>query len=262
MAAPDSPSPIPSAARAPQRRAGTLTRLVPLAPDLWEATVGLTRPLDHRPGQSVSLSLGEDAPRDLHPTLRLEAATELNELVFHLPAAPGAPPPAALGTLARVRGPSGEAYHRPGLGRLILVATRGGFAPLWAIARATRCREPERETLILIGARTGPDLYMRESLAWLAGTGAQVVTSCATAPARGDRTGPVTAHLPRLGLGDTVHALGHPRLVAAVARLARDMGAECRAEALAAAPRERSSCAVIALDPLRARQATLRRGAA
>lgn len=261
MAAPDSPSPTRPAPPVPQRRAGTLTRLVPLASDLVEATVTLTRPLEHRPGQSVSLVLGDDAPRTLHPTLRLEAATELNELVFHLALRPGDPPP-SLGTLARVRGPSGEAYHRPGLGRLILIATRGGFAPLWAIARATRYREPEREALILIGARTGADLYMRGPLAWLAGTGAYVVTSCASAPAPGDRTGPVTAHLPRLGIGDTIHALGHPDLVAAVARLARDSGAELRAEAMDGTPRAQAPCTVIALDPRRPRPTALRRGAA
>lgn len=262
MAAPDSLSPIRSTPRSPQRRAGTLTGLVPLAPDLTEAAVTLTRPLDHAPGQSVSLTLGAGAPMMLHPTLRLEAATELNELVVHLHHRPGETPAAALGDLARVRGPFGEAHHRRGVGRLILVASRGGFAPLWAIARATRCQEPWRETLVLLGSRRGADLYMRGSLAWLTGTGAHVVTACSAAPEAGDRTGGITAHLPRLYPEDTVHAFGHPALVAAVTRLAHDAGATLHAEASdRAASRDLPACKVIALDR-RPRPTALRRGAA
>ena len=213
------PEPSPGAAPAVQRRAGTLTGVRALSPALVELVVTLTRPLAHRPGQAVALALAGRPARTVHPTLRLEASTELNELVVHWPRDPLAEA-LAPGHLARVRGPLADDGYRPGEGRLVLVADGLGVAPVWAIARAACCTEPGRALVVVVAAPGAAEPSLRPALDWLAGAGARVVTACG---------GPATAHLPRLGPDDTVHAAGPAAMVAAAARLARAVGATFRA---------------------------------
>ncbi len=58
-----------------------------------------------------------------------------------------------------------SAHFRPELdGRLILVATNTGFAPIWSIAVAALREYPERRMMIIAGGRTIESLYMGPAL--------------------------------------------------------------------------------------------------
>lgn len=231
------PAPSPLAVLRAAKRGGTVLSVTPLSESVCEVVVTVSRPLDLRPGQAVEATFAGFPTRPLCPTQRLDGATELNELVFHLRRDGRALGPAlgeAIGPDhgVRVKGPIGPAPYRPGGGRLVLVSAETGFAPIWAIARAARYLESQREMVVVAGARDAADLYMRPALAWLAGTGvAQIalVAECGRPCAADVRPGPITAHLPPLRSSDCLIAAGTPDVVRAVERLAARAGASCAA---------------------------------
>lgn len=222
----------------PAKRAGTVTAIERIAPDIVEVVVTVSRPLTYLPGQYVKVAFAGFPSRDYSPTLRVDGTGELNELVFHIRACPdGAVSPhlgrrIALGHGVRVRGPFGNAFFRKAEGRIVLVGTGTGWAPLWAVARAARYHQPEREMVVVVGARDPANLYMQTSLDWLRQTGVQDITMTSTGQ-RDDgpiRVGRPTVHLPRLQETDTVYVAGAPEMVAAVEFLAGIGGAACYAD--------------------------------
>ena len=218
-------------------RKGAVTSVVDLTPDIVEVTVALERRLTYLPGQYVKATFRGFPARDYSPTLRGDGSGELNELIFQIRREPGGAVSSELGRAigvgcaTRVRGPFGQAYHRPGTGRLVLVSSGVGWAPIWAVARACRFREPDRMLIVVAGARHGHNLYMRESLNWLREQGATTVLTCSggvvPADALGGRT---TMFVPRLSAGDTVMAAGKPAMVAAIELLAAAGSATCYAD--------------------------------
>lgn len=218
-------------------RSGTVTQVGALGPHVVEFVITLTRRLAYEPGHQVVVTVAGFAPVTLSPTLRIDGAAELNELVFHLRRDPDHPSIATalgtaipLGAAVKVKGPVGRGHYRPGGGRLVLVAAETGFAPIWAIARAARYVEPAREIVLLVGARDPLDLYMRPSLDWLRATGVSRIVLV------GDRSrqrppdvrpGPLSAHIPSLHTTDVVHVAGDASTVGAVEVLAAAAGARC-----------------------------------
>ncbi|TGE01860.1 oxidoreductase [Methylobacterium nonmethylotrophicum] len=229
------PAPSPLAVLRTVKRAGTLLSATPLSGAVLEVAVTVSRALEVAPGQAVEVTFAGLPARPYCPTQRIEGTTELNELVFHLRRDGGALGPALgeavhPGHAVRIKGPAGGTPYRPGPGRLVLVSAETGFAPIWAIARAARHLEINREMVLVVGAGDADDLYMRPALAWLRGTGVQQITLAASRDRRGQsdvRHGPVTAHLPPLRPSDTVHAAGPPEIVRAVERLCDSVGASC-----------------------------------
>lgn len=232
-----SPPPIPAAADEPAPavavRTGTVTDVRSLTAHVIEVVVTVNRDLALGPGAQVALALDGVGLRTLCPTLRVDGAAELNELVFHLARdedgwslADSLP----LHADVKVRGPVGRAQYRPGGGRLVLVSAGCGFAQVWSIARAARYIEPAREMCLIVGARDPLDLYMRESLDWLRATGVgRIVLSADRSRQRPPdvRPGPLTAHLPSLRATDVVHVAGDSSTVGAVQVLAASVGARC-----------------------------------
>lgn len=222
---------------APQERArqtlkGTLTEVSRLGPGILQIVATLTRRPLHEPGQHYTVSLPGLPALTLSPTLRADGSAEINEAVFHLPRDPEEDVPAALavGQEVRLKGPLGRSHYRPGGGRLVLAATGAGFGPIWAIARAARYIEPERDMALAIGARDALDLYMRESLEWLRGTGVGRIVLCAERGRQRPpdvRPGPIGAHLPQLRATDVIHVAGDVATVGAVQALAGAVGARC-----------------------------------
>ncbi|ACA16795.1 oxidoreductase FAD/NAD(P)-binding domain protein [Methylobacterium sp. 4-46] len=230
------PAPSPLAALRAAKRAGTVLSVAALSENVREVVITVSRPLDLKPGLAMEAAFAGFPARPLCPTQRLDGSTELNELVFHLRR--DGPLGAALGGAVgpghgvRLRGPVGGAAYRPGTGRLVLVSAETGFAPIWAIARAARYLEPDREMVLVAGARDADDLYMRPALAWLRATGIGQITLVASANRAGApdiRPGPIPAHLPPLGPADCVYAAGVPDVVRAVERLSAAAGASCAA---------------------------------
>jgi NAD(P)H-flavin reductase len=229
-----------------QKRVGTVTQITPLGPHTIEVVVTVTKRLLLEPGHGVVITFEGREPVTLSPTLRVDGAAELNELVFHLrltgdrTALPDAfGEDIRLDHPVKIKGPVGRGYYRPGGGRLVLVAAETGFAPIWSIARAARYIEPAREVAIHIGARDPLDLYMRPSLDWLRATGVGRLVLVADRSRQRPpdvRPGPLTAHLPSLRTTDVVHVAGDASTVGAVEILAAAAGARCYPILLDAAP--------------------------
>ena len=185
--------------------------------------------------------------RDYSPTLRSDGTGERNELILQIRRLADGVVSSDLGGgivpghKVTVHGPFGSAFHRVGPGRLILISAGTGWAPIWAIARASRYREPSREMIVIAGARDPRNLYMAEALAWLAKTGvAKAVATSSGGKAADILSGRPTDHLPELRPDDTVHVAGAPEMVAAVQALCEDAGATCYADAFVASPTKRS----------------------
>jgi NAD(P)H-flavin reductase len=228
---PGEPEPAPEQAK----RSGSITELTRLSPGVLQAVVTLANPLPYQPGHQVVLSLAGWHPVTLTPSLRVDGAAELNELVFHVGLEAGVIAGSFAGELElgkpiSVKGPVGRGQHRPGGGRLVLVADETGFAGIWAIARAARYIEPARELAIVIGARDPLDLYMQPSIEWLRATGVSKIVTVADRNRQRPpevRPGPLTAHIPMLRANDAVHVSGRAATVGAVEVLAASVGARC-----------------------------------
>jgi NAD(P)H-flavin reductase/ferredoxin len=220
------------------KRSGTVTSIGRISPDIVQVVVTLTKPLVNLPGQYVKVSFAGFPSRDYSPTLRVDGACELNELVFDIRVCPDGAVSSEIGRQidvghrVRVRGPFGNAFFRKAEGRLVLVATGTGWAPIWAVARAARYHQPDREMIVVVGARNAGNLYMEPSLEWLRETGVQQITmTCTGSPANGAiQSGRPTVHLPRLSKSDTVYVAGAPEMVSAIEFLAGLGGATCHAD--------------------------------
>ena len=223
----------------PGKRAGTVASVAKLTPDIFAVTVRLDRAFTYLPGQYVKVSFAGYPVRDYSPTLPPHGITDFNTLLFHIRREVGGAVSSDLGrrisagTRVSVQGPFGNLFHRRGDGRIILVSSGTGFAPIWAVARASRFREPDREMIVIAGARHAHNLYMREAMAWLARTGVErLILTCSGDSHQPDvRAGRPTAHLPKLNASDTVFTAGAPAMVAAVELLAESAGATCYADA-------------------------------
>lgn len=227
------------------RRGGTVESVVDLTPEIVEVTVALRKRLGYLPGQYVRVSFADLPARDYSPTLRSDGSGELHELIFQIRRQPGGAVSPHLGnrigagTKVKVEGPFGQAFHRLGRGRLVVVSSGVGWAPAWAVARASRLREPQRELLVVAGARHPHNLYMRPALDWLRERGAITILTCSGGPLpAGARAGRPTLHLPMLTADDTVVTAGSPDMVAAVQFLAAAGGATCYSDPFYAADRK------------------------
>lgn len=227
-----------------------LTGITPLAPAILELAIGLQKSLPFLPGQYVKCAFGGFPGRDYSPTQRVDGTGAIDELIVHVRRLRDGVVSSRLGTSigighkVTVHGPFGSAFHRLGEGRIVLVATGTGWAPVWAIARASRFRQPDREMVVVVGARAVEDIYMRESLEWLAATGVRTVIATASAPVTRDGdgvlSGRVTDHLPIFTAEDTVYAAGNPSMVAAVQALSHEAGATCHCDPFTASPVQQS----------------------
>jgi NAD(P)H-flavin reductase len=131
-------------------------------------------------------------------------------------------------------GPYGSAHFRPGhQGRLILVATNTGFAPIWSIAVAALRENPQRSIMIIAGGRTLESLYMGPALAQLARfPNVLIVPVCSRAqnlppPVMPGRP---TDYLPVMLPTDVLFACGAEDMVAAIKSIAASAGAVCYAD--------------------------------
>jgi len=219
------------------KRAGTVTAIAALAPDIVEVTVTLATPIEMRPGQYLSVKFAGFPPRDLSPTVRFDGTAGEGELVFHIRRYPGGLVSTQLGATireghrAQVRGPFGGAFLREGDGPLVLVGGGTGWAPIWSVAAAARRAQRHRELVVIAGARDVEGLYMRRSLEWLIDDGVRDVLAIAeNGASRPVLPGRPTHYLPSLGPEDTVYVAGPPPLVDAVKLKSRAAAARCYAD--------------------------------
>ena len=135
------------------------------------------------------------------------------------------------GHRVKLTGPFGRGFFRTGHpGRLVLVASGTGFAPMWSVAVAAIMEQPERELVFVVQARSIRSLYMHAALCRLALFPNVTLIPMVSEPQKishAVRSGRPTDHLPRLSPDDVVYTAGAPAMTDAVARIAQAAGARC-----------------------------------
>jgi 3-phenylpropionate/trans-cinnamate dioxygenase ferredoxin reductase subunit len=225
--------PMPDSVSMPARVA-ELTRL---APDVVGVTLELPRPLAHLPGQYCKLQFRGFPERCYSPSYPLEGAPDNRLLHFHVRRLPDGAVSSALGNRIRVghrvrlTGPLGTAFFRQDHpGRIVLVASGTGFAPMWSVAAAAIVEQPRRELLFVVAARKLQSFYMHAALCRLALFPNVAIIPVVSEPQQVSpaiRIGRPTDFLPQLTADDVVYTSGAPAMTNAVARVAREADAVC-----------------------------------
>ena len=216
---------------------GVVASVSPMVADVWEVVVDVGASVPYLPGQYVNLTFASMPERAFSPTLGLDLEREITQLVFHIRSLPEGVVSSQLGkkivvgARVQVRGPFGQAYLRRAKNRLVLISSGTGWAPIWSMAVAARKGQPDREMVVVTGARLTDRLYMAPALDWLRMHGA---TSVLAAASDGDGVdvlrGRAAEHIPRLFADDVVHVAGPKSLVDAVLARAEAAGAQCYAD--------------------------------
>ncbi len=224
---------------------GVLRILRPLSAEVWEAGIATERPLLYLPGQYVQIQFDGFPSRPFSITHALRGPSDGRTMFFHLRRMANGQVTRSLGGLIKpghrvtLKGPFGAAHFRPkSKGRLILIGTNTGFAPIWAIAVAALRENPGRPIMIIAGGRGMHALYMGPALAQLARfPNVMIIPVCSGTqhlpPAV--KPGRPTDHLPHLMPGDEVYACGAQGMVDDVKAIAARSGAICYSDPFVAA---------------------------
>lgn len=228
--------PLPETVSLPARVAA----LTQLAPDVIGVDIALPRPLDHLPGQYCKLQFRGFPERSYSPSYPLEGAPDRRLLQFHIRRFADGVVSSALGARIRIghrvrlTGPLGSAHFRPNhAGRIILVASGTGFAPMWSIAAAAITEQPRRRLIFLVAARKLQSFYMHAALCRLALFPNVTIIPMVSEPQNvtaAIRIGRPLDYLPELTAGDMVYASGAPAMTGEIARRARAAGAVCHTD--------------------------------
>jgi NAD(P)H-flavin reductase len=214
--------------------------LRPLDSDVIEVTVKAGEPFLHLPGQYCNFQFRGFPARPFSPTAPFAGHDGPDTLRLHIKKVRGGRVTSQLGQAIgaghrlAVEGPFGAAYLRPReIGRLVLVGSGTGFAPVWAVADAALREWSGRPIVLVAGARALHRLYMAPLLARAATCPNVQAMAVVTEPqtmAPWVREGNPEDHLPALEPDDTVFVAGSPRLVDCVGALAEAAGAKVHAD--------------------------------
>ena len=219
---------------------GVLSSLLPLSPEVMEVGIRTDRALPYHAGQYAQVRFNGYPSRPFSITHPLRGDPCSRSVWFHVRRNKNGRVTSSLskriapGHRVKLTGPYGSAHFRPNLeGRLILVATNTGFAPIWSVAVAALRESPERRMMIIAGGRTIESLYMGPALKRLARfPNVLVVPVCSTPQTvtTAVMPGRPTDYLPRLLQTDVLYACGAPAMVDAVKSIAALNGAVCYAD--------------------------------
>ena len=219
---------------------GVLTSLRPLSHDVMEVGIKTDRALPYHAGQYAQVRFNGYPSRPFSITHPVLETSQGRAVWFHVRRMKGGRVTSALGRGIRpghrvkLAGPYGSAHFRPHQqGRLILVGTSTGFAPIWSIAGAALRENPERSMLVIAGSRSIESLYMGPALVQLNRfPNVHIVPVCSTPQSVSEvvRLGRPTDFLPRLLPSDVLFACGAPGMVEAIKAMAARAGAVCYAD--------------------------------
>ncbi|MEZ5773282.1 MAG: 2Fe-2S iron-sulfur cluster binding domain-containing protein [Hyphomicrobiaceae bacterium] len=205
---------------------GRVSGLSELARDIVEVAIMPEKPLAMLPGQYCRFRFRGYAARSFSPTAPLAAMRNDGLLRLQVKRVAGGRVTPQLGKAigrghqVQIEGPLGTAYLRAGsTGRLVLVGSGTGFAPIWAVAQAALREDPARSLELVAASRTLDAFYMAPALmqaSRFAGTRVKAVISELEHSQGRLLAGQPLEHLPHLQSGDTVYAAGAPGLVEAV----------------------------------------------
>lgn len=219
---------------------GVLSSLLPLSHEVMEVGIRTDRALPYHAGQYAQLRFSGYPSRPFSITHPLRGDPNSRSVWFHIRRMKDGRVTSLLGKRikpghpVKITGPYGSAHFRPNLdGRLILVGTNTGFAPIWSIAVAALRENPERAMMIIAGGRTIETLYMGTALTRLARfPNVLVVPVCSTRQTltAAVKLGRPTDFLPQLLPTDVLYACGAPAMVDAIKSTAALIGAACYAD--------------------------------
>jgi 3-phenylpropionate/trans-cinnamate dioxygenase ferredoxin reductase subunit len=222
---------------------GTLIELIERSTDVVELGIRPDSAVPYLPGQYFRFRFRGYPCRCFSPTGAMESDGEDGDdqlLRLHIRRVPDGRISSELGETIkaghrlRILGPFGSAYWRPGQSnRLVLVASGTGFAPIYSVALAALKERPDREMVLVVGARSLESLYMIPALCGLA-----KYPNVTIVPTTKQRHAATTAikhgapqdWLPALDARDIVYVAGSPQLVDQVGECAKRAGAECHAD--------------------------------
>jgi NAD(P)H-flavin reductase/ferredoxin len=214
---------------------GAVVDVAEIASNVFEVCVETPRALDYLPGQYLSVRFRGYPARSYSPTVPLDWPSDPGLVRFHVRRLPKGRVSSALGRRiksghrVKLTGPFGAAYFRPQQrGRLVLISSGTGFAPIWAIAEAAIRDDPRRDLVLIAGARDLDSLYMIPALCRLALFPRVVIIPTVSkrqtvTPAV--RHGEPTKYLPPLSESDVIYAAGGPLTVKEAVRRAESAGA-------------------------------------
>ena len=219
---------------------GIMTSLRPLSRDVMEVGITTERALPHHSGQFAQVRFHGFPGRHFSITYPLSSRQSNGKVWFHIRRMKGGRVTPAIGKQiapghrVELTGPYGDAHFRSNLaGRMILIATSTGFAPIWAVAIAALRERPDRMMMIITGGRSLDALYMAPALNELARFPNVVVVPVCTSPQSSHpavRPGRPTDYLPDLIDSDVLYACGAPPMVEAIRSIAALAGATCHAD--------------------------------
>src|SRR4029078_680298 len=244
---------------------GVLSSVRPLSPEVMEGGITTDSALPYLAGQYARVRFSGYPSRPFSITHPFRGSQDSRSVWFHVRRMRDGVVSSSLGKRIRLghqvklTGPYGSAHFRSSLmGRLILVATNTGFAPIWSIAVAALRENPERTMMIIAGGRTIESLYMGPALSSLIRfPNVLVVPVCSTpqSVSAAVKPGRPTDYLPRLLPADVLYACGAPGMVEQVKSIAARVGAACYADPFlpttdgaveASVPRRASGCSALA----------------
>ena len=163
------------AAPEPVALSAEVAQTVQLAPDVVGVDIELPKPLDLSSRPILQAAVSGHAGTVLQPDLPDGRRADDHMLHFHIRKVQDGLVSSALGQEIRaghrvkVMGPHGRAFFRKDHpGRLVLVASGTGFAPMWSVAVAAIMEQPQREMVFIVQARSIRSLYMHAALCRLA----------------------------------------------------------------------------------------------
>jgi 3-phenylpropionate/trans-cinnamate dioxygenase ferredoxin reductase subunit len=228
---------LPSTARTVK---GVLSSLRALSPEVMEVGIEAERALPYHAGQYTQVAFSGYPSRPFSMSHPMGANPTSASVWFHVRRMKNGRVTSSLakrikpGHRVKLTGPYGSAHFRPNLrGRMILVATNTGFAPIWSIAVAGLRENPERRMMVIVGARTIQSIYMGSALVQLARFPNVVVVPVCSTPQTlipSVMLGRPTDYLPRLLPTDVIYACGAPGMVDSVKSIAAHIGAVCYAD--------------------------------
>jgi NAD(P)H-flavin reductase/ferredoxin len=214
---------------------GSIVDIAEIAPDVFEICVETPGTLNYLPGQYLSVRFSGYPARYYSPTVPLDWPSDPDLIRFHVRRLPRGRVSSALGRdiksghRVKLTGPFGAAYlRREHRGRLILVSSGTGFAPIWSIAEAAIREDPRRCLILIAGARDLESLYMIPALCRLALFPHVIIIPTAAARQRvtpAVRFGWPTQYMPKLVRDDVIYVAGGSATVQRAVHIAQTGGA-------------------------------------
>ena len=220
---------------------GVVEVVRPATSEVLEIGIRTERTLPHLPGQYAKVRFAGYPYRPYSLTYPVFSRPAGNSIWFHIRRVQDGCVTSALGERisrghpVELTGPYGSAHFRSGhAGRIVLVGSNTGFAPIWSIALAALRENPRRVIMIIAGGRSLEAFYMAPALKrLLAFPSVHIALACSsmTAQLGTIHRGRPTDCLPKLVTSDVIYVCGAPGLVQAVQSIAARSGAVCHADA-------------------------------